>query len=207
MTGYSLFLFNFVLSTRLKIFDKIFNGVNRAYQIHHLSGAFAFSLLLMHPVFLTLSYLTVSLTVAFTQLFPSLSNIATLFGSLALGVTILLLFITFFVNLEYDRWKLTHKFLGIALGFSVLHLLLIGSTVALSLPLKIYFYPLAFLAIASYLYRTIFGRYLIPKRKMLVSRVENLNLDTFAIYFKPEDGGKFDYRPGQYLFLQMESRG
>ncbi len=206
LTGYVLYLINFILSARFRILDKIFYGINRMYISHHLYGVSAFILLILHPLFITLSYLTISLSAAYVFVLPSFNNLPQLFGTLALLVTIILLVITLYLKVEYDRWKITHKFLGLALFFSGLHILFIGSTLAVSLPLRVYFYILALTAMTSYLYGTIFEKYLVKKEKFIVS---GKDIDSLIIKISliPVDGSSLKFEPGQFVFMQFIKKG
>ena len=205
LIGYSLYLFNFIISSRFKILDRIFTGINRMYISHHLYGVSAFILLLLHPLFISLSYLTISLSAAFVFVLPSLKNLPQLYGTLALLVTIILLAITLYVNIEYDRWKLTHKFLGLGLFFSGVHILFIGSTLAVSFPLRIYFYLLALVAFLSYLRRTILGKFIIKRKNFRVKNVE-IEGEVMKISMTTNDGSSLSYQPGQFVFVEFKQK-
>ena len=176
------------------------------YISHHLYGVSAFVLLLLHPIFISLSYLSVSLPVAYSFILPSLNNLPQLFGSFALFVTIILLVITLYMNIEYDKWKLTHKFLGLGLFFSGLHILFIGSTLAVNLPLRIYFYFLVVLAVISYLRRTVLGKYLIRRREFTVTGVE-VTGEIIKVEMISADGKRFSFEPGQFIFAEFKRKG
>lgn len=206
LIGFTLYLINFILSSRFKILDKIFAGINRMYISHHLWGVSAFILLLLHPVFISLSYLTTSVSSAFNFVLPSLNNLPQFYGSLALSVTIVLLVITLYVNIDYDKWKITHKFLGLGLLFAGLHILFIGSTLAKSQPLRLYFYLLALLALISYIRKTILGRYLVKRRKFVINKVE-ISGEIMKIMMTASNGPKFFHEPGQFVFVEFARQG
>jgi predicted ferric reductase len=205
LIGYSLYLFNFIISSRFNILDRIFTGINRMYISHHLYGVSAFILLLLHPLFISLSYLTISLCAAFIFVLPSLGNLPQFFGTLALLVTIILLIITLYVNIEYDRWKLTHKFLGLGLFFSAIHLLFIGSTLAVSFPLQVYFYFLASVAFISYLRKTVFGRYFVRRKQFRIRNVE-IESDVMKISMETVDSSSLIFQPGQFVFVEFKQK-
>lgn len=204
LVGYTLFCMNFVLSTRIGFLEIFFSGLPRVYIWHHLFGVGAFVLLLFHPVFLALSYLSISLQVAINQLWPSIDKLPILVGSAALSVMILLLVLTLFVKLEYDFWKKTHQYLGLPLILAGIHVFFVGSTVALSEGLRIYLLALTGTAIVSYLYKTLLGRWLVPKRKYAVSSLRKLNSQIFEIGLKPT-GKQVKFAPGQFVFITPTS--
>ena len=51
LVGMTLFSLNLILSSRLKILDEFFYGLNIVYGHHRVVGTVAFSLLLFHPYF------------------------------------------------------------------------------------------------------------------------------------------------------------
>ncbi len=58
LVGMSLFSINLILSGRLKFLDKFFHGLDKVYAHHSKIGAVAFSLILFHPLFLVVKFLT-----------------------------------------------------------------------------------------------------------------------------------------------------
>ncbi len=207
LMGYVLLCINFVLSTRLKIFDRLFKGLNRMYITHHLVGVSAFILILLHPTLIITSYLLVSLNAAINLVYPSLSNIPVLLGITALDIMIVLLIITLYVKIEYNKWKTTHKYLGITLVLSSIHLLLIGSTVSQSLELKLYLLFFMIVGLTSYVYYSLFGKFTIPKRRFIVDENVNLTGDTIEISLLPPPGLRLSFNPGQFIFVSVDVLG
>src|SRR3989344_7666818 len=103
LVGLSMFAVSLIISSRLKIIDSLFGGMNRAYIIHHIFGSVALILLLFHPLTLTITY-------SLSLLLPG-SDWAINLGIAALAGLTFLLFITLFRWLPYHLWHLTHKFL------------------------------------------------------------------------------------------------
>lgn len=205
LVGYCLYMINFILSSRSKWLDNLFFGLNRTYLSHHLIGISAFLLLLLHPIFIILSYLTVSLDSALYYVLPSIKNSPTLFGSMALLSTIILLVITLYIKIEYNRWKITHKFLGLGLLFATLHIIFIGSTLSLNFPLRIYFYLLTLAAFVSYIKWTLLGKFLMKKTVYRVFSVVKTSLHVRLI-LRPEKE-KLQYYPGQFVFVEFPGKG
>src|SRR5689334_8364337 len=57
LSGLSLFAWSVILSARLKVFGRLFMGLDNMYRAHHLIGCMALILLLIHPMLLTTRYL------------------------------------------------------------------------------------------------------------------------------------------------------
>lgn len=195
LLGAVLFAINFLLSTRLPIIDTLFAGINRAYIIHHLNGIAALIFLVLHPLLLIYP-------LGLDIIIPTLDKPAYLFGILALLVLVVLLFITLvlFKHLPYERWQATHKFLGVSFLLGGIHVFLIPSTTMTSLPLRIYMLSIIGLGLAAYLYRTVFGKYMIPKTPFFVKSVESLNETTTQITLRP-GLNTIKFTPGQFTFI------
>jgi predicted ferric reductase len=172
------------------------------YIVHHLSGAIAFVLVMFHPLFISGSYLTISIISAAELLWPSMDNLPVLYGIVALFLTIILLVITLYIQIEYDLWKITHKFLGVALFFIVLHVTTTPSSLSSQVVLQIYIFTFLGLAVISYIYRTLLGRYLVPKRTMYVSELKHVSQDVLELSLETEDKRPILYRPGQFMFVE-----
>ena len=206
LCGIVLLSLNFIISFRTPQIDRLFWGMNRAYIWHHLTGAFALVLLLFHPLLLSLIYLQSGASDTFAYLFPTpiLENYATWFGIIALIVMLALLFLTFFANLAYELWLLTHKFLGVTLFFAFLHVWFQTSDTTDNLFLRFYLLGLVIIGLAAYVYRTLFGRNLLRRYQYRVSEVIQLPDDTISLTLTPQSD-HFVFSPGQFVFLTFKS--
>jgi predicted ferric reductase len=202
--GMVLFIITIILSSRLKILEKYFGGLNKAYSLHHFLGGLSLVFLLFHPIILVIKFIKISLLDAALFLLPG-SSIAITFGIFALFAMILLLIFTFFVSFPYKTWKITHKFLGLAFFFAILHTFFVPSDVSLYLPLKIYMGILVGLSVLTYLYRTVFPNAVVKKFLYSVDQVNKLNSSVIEIVMSPKSE-KMHYEPGQYIFVGFKSK-
>lgn len=206
LLGMALFAIALILGARLKIFDRLLFGLNRVYINHHRLGAVAFSLLLFHPLLSTVKYLNASLSIAVYLWFFD-TNPALILGKVSLFLMIILLFLTFFVSLRYDIWKKSHKYLGVAFFFGSLHMFLIASDTSANLTLRYYMLALSGLAIISYLYHSILGRWLTKRYLYAVEKVEKINESVTAITLSPfKPNQKMNYSAGQFAFINFNDR-
>lgn len=207
LIGATLFFLNFVLAARFKLIENIFNGLNRVYLWHHYLGAISFILLLFHPLFLGTQYLFYSLNLAYQFFFPTLNNYFMWFGIFGLITTIILLIITFYINLHYELWKTTHDFLGLGLVFIILHILFSNGEMYANRPLHWYLLIFSFVAMFSFLYRTLLARFLVRTFKYKVEHVNEKGQDILEIVMRAEKS-KLNFDAGQFIFLKvMSSRG
>jgi len=203
LTGMAMFSLVLILSSRLKVFEKVFWGINESYIIHHFFGGITFSLLLFHPLLLLYKYVFISYRQAALFLLPS-SYWPQNFGILALLVMTISLTATFYlkVMLKYQNWKFLHQFLGVAFVLAFLHVFLIGSDIAQNHVLKIYMFVLSLFAVAAFLYRTVFGALLVKKYKYKVEKVIALPDSTFEVRLAPS-GPVMNFFSGQFVFITL----
>lgn len=202
LTGMAMFALTLILSARLKIFEKVFNGMNEVYSAHHNLGAFSLCLLLFHPLLLAYGYLMVSYRDAALFLLPSADNWAVNYGIFSLFLMIFPLLITFYIKLRYQIWKFTHKFLGLAFIFAFLHTITIGADISKNAYLRYYLVALSFIAIILYFYRTVLGKYFVKKYKYSVKSITENKDKIWEIEFEPI-GEKIKYLAGQFVFLKI----
>lgn len=203
LIGATLLSINFALSSRLKFLEKLFGGLNKVYMIHHITGSLSIVFLSFHPVFIGLSYLPISLNTVFLILFPPIRDFAPWFGLLAYLTLSTLIILTLYVNLPYHIWKLTHKFMGVALIFAFVHVYFIPSTVSYNTPLRIYMLSVMGIGILIYFYRTLLGRYFVGRYSYKVDGVRNSENVT-KIILSPLSN-KMNYKPGQFIFINFSS--
>lgn len=215
LVGMAMFALNLILSARLKSLESLFGGMNKIYIAHHILGGLSFIFLLLHPLFLIARYLsggamaiknTLVLYVLNPVCFEHFSMLnpdcATSFGVTSLVFMILFLVLTFFVDLPYDTWKFTHKFLGMAFFFGAVHALFIPSDVATVIALKYYMFTLIVAGFIAILYRTVLGYYFIPQIEYVIEEVRTVNPSTVEIMMRPKDEKHcIRYIPGQFIFV------
>lgn len=204
LVGMALFSINFILATRFKWLEDYFNGIDQAYIKHHITGAIAFCLLLIHPMTLALNLLSFSPEFAVGLFIPNPANYSVLFGQLALNLMVIFLVLTFYGTLRYHKWKITHKFLGLAFFFASLHIFLIGSDISADPWLKYYFFTLVSLAWLAIFYRTILGYFLVKKYPYRIKDINVWNDSITNILMEPV-GKPLSFEAGQFVFVSFIS--
>ncbi|PWB38676.1 MAG: ferric reductase [Parcubacteria group bacterium] len=203
LAGMTLFSINLILTSRLKIFDKLYLGINNVYKRHSQIGALSFCLLLFHPLLLAVKYLQVSVHQAALFLLPG-QEPAINFGIFALVLMMLLLLITFYVKLRYHYWKISHKFLVAAFILVMLHTLFITSDISRDIFLRYYILILVFIGLVAGFYRAGLSKYWNNNLSYRVIQVNRLNDQVWEIIMEPR-GQKIVYEPGQFVFLRFLS--
>ena len=210
LTGISALSVSFVLSARLRGLEGYFGGLDGMYRVHHRLGLTAFGLLLLHPAALALRFVP-DLSRAAGVLLPGHARWAVDLGIYALWGMILLLVLTLTSWVPYDKWKLSHKALGLVLLGGALHMWFLEGTRGLPVAvdgnagLWAYVSGLVGLGLGGAVYKTLVHP-LRPKPRYTVSGVERLNDDVMEVTLTPGDGS-IDFVPGQFVFVTIHGDG
>ena len=208
LAGMALFAWNVILSARLKIYNKLFMGLDNTYRAHHIIGSSAFILLLLHPIFITYRYFLSSPASAYEFIKPNLASPFRLIGTIALGLMMLLMIITLYINVKYEWFVMTQRLLGLVLFIGGIHAIFVGGSSLRGgvLSLTIYFGLLLALAAIVYIYRSIFHGNFHKYFDYSISKVEQRGNETYDLILKPENK-PMEYMPGQFAFLKIEADG
>jgi predicted ferric reductase len=202
MLGFSMFALSFLLSARIKWMERYFGGLDKMYHTHHIIARYSFLFMLLHALLLVFRGRSKGIEQVFTILLPLHSRFSVDLGSYALiGVAILLIF-TFIIKLPYDKWKKTHKLIGIFFILSVFHIFLLKDDLSEYVPLMIYVVMLTILGIAAYIYKTLVFDFIKKKYTYIVSKVDRLSDRIMEITMEPQ-GTKAHFIPGQYYFFSF----
>lgn len=217
LIGFILYAINIVLTLRMRWLEDLFNGLNRVYIAHHITGGIALVFILFHPVFLALQYIELntanSIKNAAEFLLPQSINledtipivqesIAFDSGIIAFIGLVVLLVITFFVKLPYSVWLFTHRFLGVAFMFAGLHVIFINSDVSDSTFLTIYMLFWILTGISAFVYKTLLGNMFIRRSPYRVENSVVLPGNTVGVFLKPMEK-PIDFKPGQFVFIRF----
>lgn len=204
LVGMALFSVNLILSSRLKILDKFFYGLNIVYKKHHVIGAIAFILLLFHPLFLVVKYIQLSLRDAALFFLPS-GNWAVNYGIAALFLFIILMILTFFIRLKYHKWKFSHKFTVAVFVFAILHVFYTTSDVSRDGILRFYILNLAGIGLAAGFWRSFISKYINENYEYEIKNINIFGGNVFRIEMAPK-GKTMKYTPGQFIFINFENK-
>lgn len=205
LIGAAMFGLNLILSARLTFLEKHFRGLNRVYLKHSQLGQISLLLLLVHPFLLLQKYAGNSLARSAEFLLPSTNNWPQTWGILGLWLMVFLIILTLYLRPEYNIWKLTHKFLGFAFFLGALHIFLIPSDTYSFLPLRVYMLGLAGVGLLAFLYRSVFGKWLVHYYTYKVTAVTPLNQLVTEIRMEPV-GTTMPYTAGQFIFISFKDK-
>jgi predicted ferric reductase len=201
-----LFCYNILLSSRLRILEQLFGGLNKMYIAHHLIGGIAICVILVHPLMFSLRATMVSLHDAANQLIPFVTTLSNTFGILALWLFIVLIGLTFYIKLPYKIWLFTHKFMGLVLIGIILHVILGSPDVTANVYLRDYMWGLFIVTSLAFLYRSIFPGLLIRRYKYVIQSVTQPAKGVVRITMMPKRR-RLEFVSGQFIFVSFRTEG
>ena len=214
--GYVLFSINMLLAVRRQWLERFFEGLNRVYIAHHITGGISLAFLLFHPFFLALRYIDTKLVETFGEaakfLLPQSMDANASFyafqqaasinaGIIAFWGMVVLLILTFFIKLPYRIWLMTHRFLGVAFVFSLFHIVTVSSYSNESLLMKVYLVGWGVVGIGAFMYRTLLGNILVKRSVYKVVRVI-VDGPMTMIEIMPVKR-PISFKAGQFIFIRF----
>jgi predicted ferric reductase len=203
LPGMILMCWSFFLSTRLWIFDRLFNGLDKAYHAHKLIAITSFILICLHPAFQFFRFLPnyrKSL-----ELFIPKALTALEFGIIALALFIVLIALTLWIKIPYHIWKKTHEFFIVVLLLALIHIWLIDKQVHDSIFLMLWTYGFIAAACISYFYIRILYRFIGPKYNYRVAKI-NKKQECWDVYLQPETDRKITFKPAQFIYISFQNQ-
>lgn len=205
LIGMVLFSINLILAGRLKFLDTYFKGLDKVYVHHSRIGSIAFSLLLFHPLFLVIKYISIS-TNAAALFFVPFVNMPITWGIISLFTMIVVLSITFYIKFKYHIWKMSHKFMTLAFFFAILHSIFISSDISRNNLLRYYILAFAFTGLFVIIRKTFLEKFPLNKFEYKVKNVVSLNKDVLEIEMEPFTK-KMNFKSGQFAFFSFVGEG
>jgi len=205
LVGMALFSINLILASQYKFLDKYFKGLDKVYLNHGRVGSISFSLLLFHPIFLVIKYISIS-TYDAALFFVPFINMPITWGILSLLLMIILMSFTFYIKLKYHIWNFSHKFMTLAFVIAVIHTLFISSDISRNNYLRYYILTLVVLGLFSIFRKVYLEKTSQNNFRYKVKNINKLNTDILEIEMEPL-GKKIIFNPGQFAFFIFLSSG
>ncbi len=205
LVGMTMLALTLVLSTRLKLVEKLMGGLDKVYVIHRIFGSIALMLLLLHPIMLVLKFIPSSMDLAARYLLPG-HGISVDLGIIALAGLIILLGVTLYVNIRYHYWKMSHKFLGLFFIFAVLHIFLVRGAASRDYIFQGYYIfagLVSAVGLMAFLYTLLF-----KSINPIIFQVKSINDSTAGIYDIELSPVKkmMRFKAGQFAFFRFHNR-
>jgi predicted ferric reductase len=201
LVGMILFACALILSARFKWYEPLFGGMNKVYIAHHTLGGIGFLFLIVHPLFLATALIQTSWKSAALYILPG-DDFAINLGISAFLLLMALLIVTYYVNLPYQIWKLTHQFMGLAFFLGGLHVFFITSDVSTNTPLRYYMLSICVIGLLCYVYRTLLGKFLVPRYLYEILNIKRINDAMTEITMIPKNK-EMNFQAGQFVFVSF----
>jgi len=192
--GIVMIFLQFVFVSRIKIIE-IGIGLDRMLRWHRIMGRTGLALVTLHAVMIAFYRITV-----FGELFPNTFIWVGLIALIGFMITAALASLYKKIAIAYETWRNIHLLNYLLFPFVLIHVFY--HTLPGSLLCYLYL-VLAVLFAAVIVYRLISIRY-IKNNPYEVVKVSQEAEDIWSLYFK---GKKIQYRPGQFMFIQLLRNG
>lgn len=206
LVGMAMLSIAFVLSSRVRSLESWFGGLDGMYRVHHALGLSAFSLLLLHPIGHAARFIPEEMERFFLFFAPSHGQAAVNFGVIAFWLMAALIGLTLYSRVPYDKWKLSHKVMGVVLVLGAVHLIGVEPTrgravsVAGNPFLRSYILLLTAAGLFGYVYKLLVVPLLARRHPYRVAQVRRLNPRVLEVSLVPQDG-HVRFEPGQFVFV------
>lgn len=196
--AYILMTIAIFLSTRAKFIEKLFGGLDRMYQAHRFLGIATGLFILIH--FLGIPEEIEKIDSSTYELFPSKP-----LGIAAMVSISIAMIITLNRKIPYEKWKNTHKIMGLVYIMSTGHFITTPD---------VFFYKgqpsYIILIVTSIVGLTslIYSYFIRDKKTEHLYTIENVvkNVKTTELTLKPSNGN-ITFKPGQFAFVKIQGKG
>ncbi|MFZ1813714.1 MAG: ferric reductase-like transmembrane domain-containing protein [Rhizobiaceae bacterium] len=203
-TAFVAMALNQFLATRPRFLEALFGGLDKMYHLHRQLGILALALILVH-YFVTPDFQGKQLTAGLNSLAKEVGKYSFYAFVVLLLVSLVkrIPFTKISVELPYNLWRFTHRFMGVFFVAIAFHQFFIKRPFDGTALLANYLNLFAAIGIASFLYTQLVA--FLKRRRYEITAVEKLPAAT-VIEAKPV-GRSIKARPGQFAFLSFRKVG
>lgn len=201
MLGGIAFLFmtvSILLSTRLAIFEDMFGGLDRSYQVHRTAGVIASLFVLVH-FFTSPKELPAGADPIANAMVPSSTM-----GMLAMIFLIIGLFVALNRKIRYSTWRPLHKFMALVYVFIIAHFMTAPSVFVDHYSNSgLILIVAAALGVIAMIY-SLFG---MNRRTAVAYEIDQINPMKRAteVVLKAQKNS-IDFKPGQFAFIEVQGK-
>lgn len=197
--GFLLMTCSVVLATRLDIFEEMFGGLDRVYQVHRVAGTFTAVFALVH-FFSIPKELPPGVDAVVNSTFPSAQ-----IGMASMVLLVIGLFVALNRKISYSRWRNPHKVMAVVYILVIGHFMnapgIFFERFSASGILLIFS---ALVGVVALIY-TMFGMNKRTAVRFTIEAVNSLERAT-EVVLKPV-GEMLSFKPGQFAFIEIQGQG
>ncbi len=197
--GFLLMTCSVVLATRLEVFEDMFGGLDRMYQVHRVAGTFTAVFALVH-FFSIPKELPTGADPVLNSTFPSAQ-----IGMAAMVLLVIGLFVALNRKISYSRWRNPHKVMALVYILVIGHFMNApGIFFERFSASGIYLILAALIGTVALVY-TMFGMNKRTAMHFTIEAVNSLERAT-ELVLKPV-GDMLKFKPGQFAFVEVQGKG
>ena len=185
-----------IISTRIRVVEPLFGGLDRGYVLHKWLGIGAMIAVLLHD--------TIDAEMDGLGRETVLTEIAETAGEISLYGLLILVVITVATFIPYHLWRWTHKAMGVFFALSAFHYLFILKPFANLDPLGLYVSAFCLLGLLAYGYQMLPSN-MRPAAPYKVAQITQTG-GTTALGLEPA-GRPLRHRAGQFAFFRFQVPG
>lgn len=188
-----------VLATRLEVFEEMFGGLDRMYQVHRVAGTFTAVFALVH-FFSIPKELPEGVDPVLNSTFPSAQ-----IGMAAMVLLVIGLFVALNRKISYSRWRNPHKVMALVYILVIGHFMNAPGIFFEQFSVSgIYLILAALVGVGALIY-TMFGMNKRTATRFTIEAVNSLERAT-EVVLKPV-GEMLKFKPGQFAFVEIQGEG
>ncbi len=192
----------FILSTRFRVVEVLFGGLDKVYQAHRKVGETAFFLIFLHPVFLAVAH-SDSVGGFFRYLWFSGDWVRNT-GLIVLAAFTLLVVLSIYWKIAYHRWKRTHDFFGLLMVLVVVHAVISKGEIVTYPMLALWHGVWVAVGLACYVYIRVLYRFIGPQFDYVTKEVKEAGDKVTEIWLEPK-GRPMAVGPGQFVYISFDA--
>ena len=201
MLGGIAFLFmtvSILLSTRLAIFEDMFGGLDRSYQVHRAAGVIASLFVLVH-FFTSPKELPAGADPIANAMVPSSPM-----GMLAMIFLIIGLFVALNRKIRYSTWRPLHKFMALVYVFIIAHFMTAPSVFVDHYSNSgLILIVAAALGVIAMIY-SLFG---MNRRTAVAYEIDQINpMERATEVVLKAQKNSIDFKPGKFAFIEVQGK-
>lgn len=204
VVGYVFLSASLFLASRWRKLEDLMGGLDQIYHMHHQLGMWGCLFTFIHPLVLAIRWMPHHFEKFLLYIFPIHNRLSINLGSISLLLMLILVVVTFFKWIPYDKWKAAHKLMSIVFILATLHVLLLERRFSSSLiSYALLFIPMG-IGFFGIVYKQIISEFIIKHPLFEVVKTQIINDNLIEIFIRSK-ASPLLFIPGQYVFCSFES--
>lgn len=204
LAAFALVSFGFInfISTRHKVLDYLFNGLDKSYIYHKYLSISALILVIFHNITIEIGQ-----GIERVQGIPIPRDPYAMYGAFSMYLFIIIIFIALLAKkLNYERWKMVHKFMIIPYALGIYHYYGSATYAVFAMePFSLWLNIINCIGVLSIIYSIFFYEKISFKYKFKVKKLEIVANETLEIT-GASLGHNMEFKPGQFAFIKVLSK-